>query len=390
MSRKRTKQYLTLLMVIGLVSIAAGGSGTFASFNAEVANNGNYFATGTLVLNDNGGHNTCTSAVNNSNSNTAGTGCDTLFKFDHFAAAVTATVDTGGAASGQADIPYTGATGTMYPGDHITITGASGSPTENGTIASITGSTITLSANLGNTYNAGDSITDNTPTYLAHLTLTNAGSIDSSDIKFEATGGGCTAAYSEGETTLTGAVTAGDPVGSSITVADSSNFPTGSPVVVSDGTHAQTFISGGAVDSTHIAVDAQNWNFSYPDATPVTGPEFNGAGTPKNLCDDLTFSIIEESSSTFHDDMTGASQCAFGDSTDTPLAGANGCDLGGTSATTLTNLPTSYQQLDNTTMAAGASRYFLLAVHYTGAGLTNAYQNTQTTTFGLNWHIDQA
>src|SRR4051794_34004 len=79
MSGKRTKQYLMLLMVVGLVSIAAGGGGTFASFSAETANTGNYFATGTLILNDNGGVNTCTSAVDSGNSNTTGTDCDTLF-----------------------------------------------------------------------------------------------------------------------------------------------------------------------------------------------------------------------------------------------------------------------------------------------------------------------
>jgi predicted ribosomally synthesized peptide with SipW-like signal peptide len=58
-----------------------GGSGTFASFNAEVANEGNYFQTGTLFLHDsaNGG-NTCTSesAPNNANVGT-GDNCDYIF-----------------------------------------------------------------------------------------------------------------------------------------------------------------------------------------------------------------------------------------------------------------------------------------------------------------------
>jgi hypothetical protein len=53
MSKKRIKQYLMLLTVVGLVAIAAGGgNGTFASFNAEVMNAGNTFATGTLILSD--------------------------------------------------------------------------------------------------------------------------------------------------------------------------------------------------------------------------------------------------------------------------------------------------------------------------------------------------
>ena len=51
MSKKRFKQYLMLLTVVGLVAVAAGGgSGTFASFTAETTNAGNTFATGTLVL----------------------------------------------------------------------------------------------------------------------------------------------------------------------------------------------------------------------------------------------------------------------------------------------------------------------------------------------------
>ena len=61
MSKKRVKQYLMLVTVIGLVAIASG-SGTFASFSAQTTNPGNTFAAGTLYLHDtpNGGT-TCTS-----------------------------------------------------------------------------------------------------------------------------------------------------------------------------------------------------------------------------------------------------------------------------------------------------------------------------------------
>jgi predicted ribosomally synthesized peptide with SipW-like signal peptide len=78
MSRKRTKQYLMLLLVIGLVSIAAGGSGTFASFTAETTNAGNTFATGTLLLSNKvATGSTCYSnaAATNDNLNAA---CQTL------------------------------------------------------------------------------------------------------------------------------------------------------------------------------------------------------------------------------------------------------------------------------------------------------------------------
>lgn len=396
MSRKRTKQYLMLLMVIGLVSIAAGGGGTFASFSAETANNGNEFATGSLILNNNGGHNTCTSAVDSTNHNSSGTGCDTLFNIDHFNT-VKASVDTGGAASGQADVPYTGATGNLYPGDSITLSGTGGSETK--TIDSIAAGVITLTTNLAHTYASGDSIIDETPTSIAHLTLTNAGTIDASGITFEGTGGSCTASYSEGETTLTNSVSnVGDPSGTSLAVASSTGFPSGSPVVVSDGSgHAQTFISTGAIDATDIGIDNQNWNHTFSSGAHVTGPEFNGYGTAHDLCGDLSFSVIEENSSSFNDDLSTAARCAFGDTTDT-LAGANACAFAGASVTTLSGLPSTFQALNlasgannntNGQLDAGESRYFLIAVHYKGSVLDNTYQNTKTTSFGLTWHIDQ-
>lgn len=98
MSRKRVKQYLMLLTVIGIVSIASG-SGTFASFNAQVTNPGNTFAAGTLFLHDtpNGGtvctSESATSATFNVNpgDGTNGDNCAALFSgADLSAGAVTA------------------------------------------------------------------------------------------------------------------------------------------------------------------------------------------------------------------------------------------------------------------------------------------------------------
>lgn len=99
MSRKRVKQYLMLLTVVGVVSIASG-SGTFATFNAQVTNPGNTFAAGTLFLHDtpNGGT-VCTSesATTGPNFNvnpgdgTNGDNCAALFtNGDLSAGAVTA------------------------------------------------------------------------------------------------------------------------------------------------------------------------------------------------------------------------------------------------------------------------------------------------------------
>lgn len=77
MSRKRLKQYLLLLMAIGVIAVAMSGGGTFAGFTAETANNGNTFLTGTLFLHNKVGAGTvCKSETGAGNVNS---GCDILF-----------------------------------------------------------------------------------------------------------------------------------------------------------------------------------------------------------------------------------------------------------------------------------------------------------------------
>ena len=92
MSKKRIKQYLMLLTVIGLVSIASG-SGTFASFSAQTTNAGNTFSAGTLFLHDtaNGGT-TCNSESQTTgpNYNIDPAGCGILFTADLSHGAMTA------------------------------------------------------------------------------------------------------------------------------------------------------------------------------------------------------------------------------------------------------------------------------------------------------------
>jgi predicted ribosomally synthesized peptide with SipW-like signal peptide len=88
---KKTKRYLMLLVAVGLIAVAAGGSGTFATFNAEVTNTGNTFASGTLFLHDtpNGGT-VCKSEddlTNNTNSS-----CTWLFNADLSGGSQTATL----------------------------------------------------------------------------------------------------------------------------------------------------------------------------------------------------------------------------------------------------------------------------------------------------------
>jgi predicted ribosomally synthesized peptide with SipW-like signal peptide len=83
MSKKRMKQYLLLLAAIGVIAVVLGGSGTFATFNAQVTNPGNTFAAGTLFLHDTNGATTCTSESASLNVNpgdgTNGDSCAVLF-----------------------------------------------------------------------------------------------------------------------------------------------------------------------------------------------------------------------------------------------------------------------------------------------------------------------
>jgi hypothetical protein len=78
---KKTKRYLMLLVAVGLIAVATGSSGTFAGFNAEVANNNNFFKTGTLFLHDTANGITCTSesVANNQNLGTGDT-CNYIFQ----------------------------------------------------------------------------------------------------------------------------------------------------------------------------------------------------------------------------------------------------------------------------------------------------------------------
>jgi predicted ribosomally synthesized peptide with SipW-like signal peptide len=77
MSRTKTKRYLVLLAAVGLVAAALGGTGTFASFNAEVTNAGSSFQTGSITLSDqvNAGS-VCYSSAGANNVNT---GCSAIF-----------------------------------------------------------------------------------------------------------------------------------------------------------------------------------------------------------------------------------------------------------------------------------------------------------------------
>jgi predicted ribosomally synthesized peptide with SipW-like signal peptide len=392
---KKTKRYLMLLVAVGLIAVAAGGSGTFASFNAETTNTGNTFATGTLILNDKGGTNTCTSASAVPSNFNTGTDCDTLFNVNQFKAANTTT--SGSVTSATTSMAVgTINNGVIYKGDTLQIT--DGTNTDTMTVTATTSATPILvdASGLTHSYSSGAKITDLNPTFLANLTLTNAGSIDASGISYKRGGSVCSASYTEGHSTLDmGTVTPPSSSGTTLTFVSIpvGGFHSGDPVVVHEGVHYQTFVATGTSTGTTVAVTAQNWNFAYTTAAVVSGPEFAG-GSPQNLCTGLKLSIVETGSG-FDADMSTAAKCATGNITN-PVA-TNACDLsGGTALSALTTNLTSLilstgGGLNNsgTLLSASGTRYLLLAVHYTGANFDNTFQNTKTTAFDLTWHIDQ-
>jgi predicted ribosomally synthesized peptide with SipW-like signal peptide len=242
MSSKRVKQYLMLLTAIGLIAIASGGgSGTFASFTAEVHNPGNTFATGSLYLHDsvtNLAECTSESAPNNSNTaeaSPAGDACDTLIT-------VSATNNANLAPNAYFDIAGANATGALtgtQDGTTIDLLDWNGGSTGltfgiaanadvqftdglNSAICTVDASgasqgdiALTLgTCDLGaHSYGAGTVISSAGP-YIAHLTLRNAGTIDGSDLKFafdsDANVGGC--------------LQTADGPGSATTLCDDSDF----------------------------------------------------------------------------------------------------------------------------------------------------------------------
>lgn len=220
MSRKRVKQYLMLLIAVGLIAMSLSGS-TFASFNAETANPGNTFATGTLFLHDSvGGNTACTSESVQSNQN----------------------------------VPVT--VGGSNPGDQCDVL-----------------------------FNFDNTTAYNQP-FTVDLALSNAGTIDGSDLKFQLNGTGCqytdtmdtgstydhfTGPASNNGTGLTADVSNG-AVNPTIQVgALARAVPAGSTVTLDDGTNQQDFVATSTADAgdTQIALTGTA-NFAFSATTPPT------------------------------------------------------------------------------------------------------------------------
>jgi hypothetical protein len=311
MSKKRIKQYLMLLTVVGLVSIAAGGSGTFASFDAETTNANNVIQTGTLFLHDNGGTTTCTSETAANNHLNAG--CDTLFQ------------------------------------------------------------NVTLNPGNG------------TPTTIAHLTLTNAGSIDASDIKFNDNGTAC----SNGTPTLMTIGAAGGTSGSTtLTVSGLGQaLVVGTPISIAGDATAYKVNAAAASGATSVTITPA---LTQTDNNAVVTLNTTGIGAATTLCGQLLFNVVEMTDNTF----SAASSCAFGPANCQSVfpggAAQFATALSGISASpafTALTIPGALNGNAANKLTAGKSRFFVVQV-YAPVGLGNTAQN-QKATFNLNWHIDQ-
>jgi predicted ribosomally synthesized peptide with SipW-like signal peptide len=376
MSSKRVKQYLMLLTAIGLIAIASGGgSGTFASFTAEVHNPGNTFATGSLYLHDsvtNLAECKSEEAPANSNTsetpNTSGHNCDTLLTVPNSTLAPNGLVDEAGAnTTGPltgtiTNIDVTdwngGTTGLQFgiaDGAEVQLDNGTTQDicTVNGAVAQGATTIVVSSCALGaHSYGAGSIVSSHGP-FIAHLTLRNAGSIDGSDLKFAldsvSNAGGCdqTVAGLGGSTTLC------SHLDFTITEVDNT-FSAAVDSTTGDITSGQgcaygTAASNGCLANSHVMTDVSTQN-------PTT---FSGSWTSLNL---------------FSTGGTNNTRQPVG--VDSTLNHATGSGPGDPNADPGTN--------DSN---PGGARYFLVTIW--PGDLTNGDQGA-TATFDIIWHMDQA
>ncbi|HET8606859.1 MAG TPA: hypothetical protein VFL66_07485 [Gaiellaceae bacterium] len=397
MSRKRIKQYLMLLTTAGIIAVVAQGSGTFASFNAEVQHNGNTFATGTLLLHATSNGTTCASESDANNSNLVSNGCTVLFNGVQIGSPATGTLDAAGDISaGTVTSIVADLTGSadIEPGDLIKLSNNSTSDTFTATAEVAPASDVTIpvvSQATSNTYShTNTTVAVQTYTQFANIQLANAGTLDAGDIKFSFPS--CSNSASQVETlgTTSVAVSSGiltlDGTGSAFGAAANDTIEVGS-----DSYTLTQAVSPGDVQ-LHVNPTSSS---AYPASTPVTYAPFagNGGGT---LCSSLRYAIIETPTSAFvHDDsVPGGATCAYGDSTDG--SSGIGCSFGSgtyvlSGAATDTPLSINNGNGGNASgqLTKSKSRYFVVGIQANVAGFQNTDQN-QTASFALKWHIDQA
>jgi hypothetical protein len=326
MSRKRIKQYLMLLTVVGLIAIAANGSGTFASFSAETTNADNTFATGTLFLHSTAnGTTTCTSEDASSNDNFQTNGCGTLFDLSDISPGSLAT----------AHLALTNA-GTLAA-KHISFY----APTA---CVSSVASIGTLDAAVSASTTPGSIVIDNLTQTLVASTPIDIADSNGDVITF----------------TVASTVTPATPGSGSTTVT------------VTGSTDASYGISANAAISLHT-----------PFTETPTQTVCSQAQVTIQEAADNTYDVSGVSECAWPSNLSAA--CAFPSSktlADLPDGSTNAEDLSlvsGENGNTTTDLD-----------ANGGTRYFVISVKVPDTGSNqNDLQNEQAKV-SLTWHIDQA
>jgi hypothetical protein len=237
----------------------------------------------------------------------------------------------------------------------------------------------------------------------AQLTLTNAGSLNATDIKFDVPGG-CTSpsasVFSGGHVSST--YSAGATVTTLSYTGLTGTIKAGDPIVLTDGPNVETFTAktAGSAGSVTVVPGSTTAFAITTSATIASAPQFSPTSpSASTLCDKLQFVIVETGSGFTGSSDAGANgtSCAYGAQLGTTTTPSGGCTFDpaktlGT-GTGLPVLDTAMQALVNsdgssTQLDAGASRYYLVGVKLVGT-LGNQYQNNRAQ-FDLHWQIDQA
>jgi predicted ribosomally synthesized peptide with SipW-like signal peptide len=375
MSRKHAKRYLMLLMAVGVIAVSLSGAGTFASFNAEVANRNNTFVTGTLYLHQTASG-TCTSESSSSNANLNTSGihngdqCDTLF--------------TGVSANGYDQLGLDMKDAGTLNGDGLRIS-------------------------LGNTANG----------------FTQTGCVSSVDFEqvgsVAATNGFTASGGTDGAGTFTDA-SAGDTITQiDLTSALGISLYSGAQFEITHAGFTETFTTTGVVapTDTSIPVVSHTTTHALVHSDPVKySPQFSGGGS--NLCDDLKLQIVEVGGAANYTDVSFASStgistsadpnstCVLGTPTGTgcsdgvPLSGVgslsnypaftNGIlsltDLSSPLNTPWDNNVTPRDPSPNGTGMDTQTHRYLVVICYVDPSAGNDVQGLQAE-FDLVWHMNQ-
>lgn len=389
MGSKRIKQYLMLLLAIGVVAVVASGSGTFASFNAQVQHNNNYFATGTLLLHATSGGTTCASESNSGNLNVSDpTGCTVLFNYQ-IGSPGHGTLNTG-LTNGNSvtQLVVDNLSAGVEPGDLIKVTeGGNQVFTAAATVAAGNPATIPVVAvNASQNFTNAATVDVQTYTKYASIELKNAGTLNAKDIQFGMPG--CT---NSAQTTLTIGTTNANLINGATTVSLASGAAFGVPSgkTITIGGQNATLSAQLNPGQSSISILAFGGTTVNSGATVTNKPFIDtGLGT---LCGQLRYAVVQTDASFNHDNTNNAQNCALGATS----TGGIGCTFSGSftfaSPTALTNLSIPNAVFGNSAnqLSNGQSRYFVVGVQTNVASLVNADQNQQAT-FSIQWNIDQA